>query len=37
MEDLIAAGVEFVQFDEPVLTELVFTQKMQTEPLCAGH
>lgn len=27
LEDLIKAGVDFVQFDEPVLTELVFTQK----------
>jgi 5-methyltetrahydropteroyltriglutamate--homocysteine methyltransferase len=27
LEDLIKAGADFVQFDEPVLTELVFTQK----------
>lgn len=27
LSELIEAGVDFVQFDEPVLTELVFTQK----------
>ncbi|MCY0888058.1 MAG: cobalamin-independent methionine synthase II family protein [Alicyclobacillaceae bacterium] len=27
LEELIQAGVDFVQLDEPVLTELVFTQK----------
>src|SRR5690606_15551629 len=27
LTDLIEAGVDFVQFDEPVLTEVVFTKK----------
>jgi 5-methyltetrahydropteroyltriglutamate--homocysteine methyltransferase len=36
MEDLIAAGVEFVQFDEPVLTELVFTQKNANRTFMCG-
>ncbi|HEY2421635.1 MAG TPA: cobalamin-independent methionine synthase II family protein [Neobacillus sp.] len=36
VEDLIAAGVEFVQFDEPVLTELVFTQKNANRTFMCG-
>ncbi|MCM3568288.1 cobalamin-independent methionine synthase II family protein [Neobacillus mesonae] len=36
LEDLIAAGVEFVQFDEPVLTELVFTQKNANRTFMCG-
>ncbi|OLS38378.1 cobalamin-independent methionine synthase II family protein [Bacillus sp. MRMR6] len=36
IEDLIAAGVEFVQFDEPVLTELVFTQKNANRTFMCG-
>ncbi len=36
LEDLIATGVEFVQFDEPVLTELVFTQKNANRTFMCG-
>lgn len=36
MEDLIAEGVDFVQFDEPVLTELVFTQKNANRTFMCG-
>lgn len=36
LEDLISAGVEFVQFDEPVLTELVFTQKNANRTFMCG-
>ncbi|MFJ7728087.1 vitamin-B12 independent methionine synthase [Neobacillus sp. NPDC097160] len=36
LEDLIAAGVDFVQFDEPVLTELVFTQKNANRTFMCG-
>jgi 5-methyltetrahydropteroyltriglutamate--homocysteine methyltransferase len=36
LEDLIAVGVEFVQFDEPVLTELVFTQKNANRTFMCG-
>jgi 5-methyltetrahydropteroyltriglutamate--homocysteine methyltransferase len=36
VEDLITAGVEFVQFDEPVLTELVFTQKNANRTFMCG-
>lgn len=36
LEDLIAAGVEFIQFDEPVLTELVFTQKNANRTFMCG-
>lgn len=36
LEDLIAAGVEFVQFDEPVLTELVFTKKNANRTFMCG-
>ncbi|WP_306463607.1 cobalamin-independent methionine synthase II family protein [Siminovitchia fortis] len=34
--DLIQAGVEFVQFDEPVLTELVFTNKNANRTFMCG-
>jgi 5-methyltetrahydropteroyltriglutamate--homocysteine methyltransferase len=33
---LVAAGVEFIQFDEPVLTELVFTQGQTRTFMCAA-
>ncbi len=33
---LAAAGVEFIQLDEPVLTELVFTQGMTRTFMCAA-
>ncbi|MCM3691505.1 cobalamin-independent methionine synthase II family protein [Neobacillus niacini] len=36
LEDLISAGVEFVQFDEPVLTELVFTKKNANRTFMCG-
>jgi len=36
LEDLIAAGAEFVQFDEPVLTEVVFTQKNANRTFMCG-
>jgi 5-methyltetrahydropteroyltriglutamate--homocysteine methyltransferase len=36
LEDLIKAGVQFVQFDEPVLTELVFTQKNANRTFMCG-
>ncbi len=36
MEDLIAEGVDFVQFDEPVLTELVFTKKNANRTFMCG-
>lgn len=36
LEELIAAGVDFVQFDEPVLTELVFTQKNANRTFMCG-
>lgn len=36
LEDLIKAGVSFVQFDEPVLTELVFTQKNANRTFMCG-
>jgi 5-methyltetrahydropteroyltriglutamate--homocysteine methyltransferase len=36
LEDLIAAGVEFVQFDEPVLTEIVFTKKNANRTFMCG-
>lgn len=36
LEDLIAEGVDFVQFDEPVLTELVFTQKNANRTFMCG-
>ncbi|MBV8085462.1 MAG: cobalamin-independent methionine synthase II family protein [Chloroflexi bacterium] len=34
--DLTAAGVDFIQFDEPVLTELVFTQGQTRTFMCAA-
>ena len=36
LEELLAAGAEFVQFDEPVLTELVFTQKNANRTFMCG-
>ncbi|WP_147535494.1 cobalamin-independent methionine synthase II family protein [Bacillus marasmi] len=36
LEDLITAGVEFVQFDEPVLTEVVFTKKNANRTFMCG-
>ncbi|QED49008.1 cobalamin-independent methionine synthase II family protein [Cytobacillus dafuensis] len=36
LEELIAEGVDFVQFDEPVLTELVFTQKNTNRTFMCG-
>jgi 5-methyltetrahydropteroyltriglutamate--homocysteine methyltransferase len=36
VEDLIAAGVDFIQIDEPVLTELVFTQKNANRTFMCG-
>lgn len=36
LEDLIAAGVDFVQFDEPVLTEVVFTEKNANRTFMCG-
>ncbi|WP_338119963.1 cobalamin-independent methionine synthase II family protein [Paenibacillus thalictri] len=36
LEDLIREGVAFVQFDEPVLTELVFTQKNANRTFMCG-
>lgn len=36
LADLISAGAEFVQFDEPVLTELVFTQKNANRTFMCG-
>lgn len=36
LADLVAAGVDFVQFDEPVLTELVFTQGQTRTFMCAA-
>jgi len=36
LEDLIKDGVDFVQFDEPVLTELVFTQKNANRTFMCG-
>lgn len=36
LEDLIAAGCDFVQFDEPVLTEVVFTQKNANRTFMCG-
>lgn len=34
--DLVAAGVDFIQLDEPVLTELVFTQGQTRTFMCAA-
>jgi 5-methyltetrahydropteroyltriglutamate--homocysteine methyltransferase len=36
IEDLVAAGVDFIQLDEPVLTELVFTQGQTRTFMCAA-
>ncbi|HEY8208249.1 MAG TPA: cobalamin-independent methionine synthase II family protein [Myxococcaceae bacterium] len=36
VEELIAAGAAFIQFDEPVLTELVFTQGQTRTFMCAA-
>jgi len=36
LEDLVKEGVSFVQFDEPVLTELVFTQKNANRTFMCG-
>jgi 5-methyltetrahydropteroyltriglutamate--homocysteine methyltransferase len=36
VEDLIQAGVDFIQFDEPVLTELVFTNKNANRTFMCG-
>jgi 5-methyltetrahydropteroyltriglutamate--homocysteine methyltransferase len=36
LEDLVNAGVHFVQFDEPVLTELVFTKKNANRTFMCG-
>ncbi|MCD8511550.1 MAG: cobalamin-independent methionine synthase II family protein [Bacillus sp. (in: Bacteria)] len=36
IEDLIAAGAPFIQLDEPVLTELVFTQKNANRTFMCG-
>ncbi|HTQ11418.1 MAG TPA: vitamin-B12 independent methionine synthase, partial [Fimbriimonadaceae bacterium] len=34
--ELVEAGVDFIQFDEPVLTELVFTQGQTRTFMCAA-
>jgi 5-methyltetrahydropteroyltriglutamate--homocysteine methyltransferase len=36
LTDLIEAGVDFVQFDEPVLTEVVFTKKNANRTFMCG-
>ena len=36
IRDLLAAGVDFIQFDEPVLTEVVFTQGQARTFMCAA-
>ena len=36
VRELIAAGADFIQFDEPVLTELVFTQGQTRTFMCAA-
>jgi len=36
LTELVEAGVDFVQFDEPVLTELVFTQGRTRTFMCAA-
>ena len=36
LSELIEAGAEFIQFDEPVLTELVFTQGQVRTFMCAA-
>lgn len=36
IRELIAAGADFIQFDEPVLTEVVFTQGQTRTFMCAA-
>jgi 5-methyltetrahydropteroyltriglutamate--homocysteine methyltransferase len=36
VEELVEEGAEFIQFDEPVLTELVFTQGQTRTFMCAA-
>src|SRR5262249_12949235 len=36
LSELAAAGADFIQFDEPVLTELVFTQGQTRTFMCAA-
>lgn len=36
LEDLVNAGADFIQLDEPVLTELVFTQKNANRTFMCG-
>jgi 5-methyltetrahydropteroyltriglutamate--homocysteine methyltransferase len=36
VQELIAAGADFIQFDEPVLTELVFTHGQTRTFMCAA-
>ena len=36
LEELVAEGADFIQFDEPVLTELVFTQGQTRTFMCAA-
>jgi len=36
VEELLQAGADFIQFDEPVLTELVFTQGRTRTFMCAA-
>jgi 5-methyltetrahydropteroyltriglutamate--homocysteine methyltransferase len=36
LDDLILAGVDFIQIDEPVLTEVVFTQKNANRTFMCG-
>ena len=36
VRELVAAGADFIQFDEPVLTELVFTQGETRTFMCAA-
>jgi 5-methyltetrahydropteroyltriglutamate--homocysteine methyltransferase len=36
VQELVAAGADFIQFDEPVLTELVFTQGQTRTFMCAA-
>lgn len=36
LTDLAGAGVDFVQFDEPVLTELVFTHRVSSRTFMCG-
>ena len=36
IRELVELGVAFIQFDEPVLTELVFTQSQVRTFMCAA-